>query len=114
MSKNGKLRELLNLDDKLGMLERIQDEKKLNKRMYIVDTDPYAPICIRCRYCQQRGFIFECAIYENVGLYGIVYYKRRNHKPKTYANVPLKDDRCRTFKEMKPLTEEELEAIEHR
>ena len=95
------------------MLERIQDEKRQNKRMYIIDTDPNAPICIRCRHCQQRGFLFICPLYENVGLYGIVYYKRREHKPKTYDNVPLNDDECNTFDEMEPLIREELEAIKH-
>lgn len=107
-----KLEELLKLHETIEALERIQDHKKLDKRMYILDTDPNAPICIRCCHCQQQGFLFICAL-EVAGMTGIVYYKRRGHKPITYPDVPNKDNQCNFFEEMESLTPEELEAIEH-
>lgn len=106
------------LKDKLDVLHRIDHEKKLNKRMYIIDTDPNAPICILCEYCQQRGFLFECPIFalpedgKVVGQDGMVYYRRRGHKPKTYQNVPMRENDCETFEELKPITEEELESLD--
>ena len=107
------------LRDAMEALERIKDQRKLDKRMYIVDTDPNAPICIRCRYCQQEGFLFICPLFalpedeKVVGLDGLVYYKRKGHKPKTYPNTPMNDNECDVFEEMQHLTKEELQAIEH-
>jgi len=96
------MKKAIELIDALDALERIEDQQKLDRRTYIIDTDPNAPICIRCRYCQQRGFIFECPAHEDFGLHGIVYYKRRGHKARTYGNVPMKDDECQSFEETFP------------
>ena len=83
--------------------DKISDERRGLQRRYIIDTDPNAPLCINCRYCRQDGFLFHCPIFELsedgkvVGMWGIVYYRRRGHKPKTYLNVPMKNDECEIF-----------------
>lgn len=91
----------------LALTERfftIGDTRKfLERRLPILRSDPNAPICIRCRHCQQTGFLFHCPIYELeedgkiVGMWGIVYYQRRGHKPITYAGSPMKEEECEAF-----------------
>lgn len=87
----------------LAEYDKIKDEKKASKRLYIIDTDPNAPLCINCRFCEQTGFYFMCLIFqlpeigEVVGNFGLVYYRRKGHKPKTYPNVPLKSEECNAF-----------------
>ena len=87
----------------LAEQDKISDERRGYQRSHIIDTDPNAPLCINCKYCQQKGFLFHCPIFELpedgkvVGLHGIVYYRRKDRKPKTYPNVPLKNDECEIF-----------------
>lgn len=78
-------------------LDRIRDEQRAYKTLYIIDSDPNAPLCIRCAFCQQNGFLFICPIFVDVGMDGIVYYRRRGHKSKTYPNTPMKEDECDIF-----------------
>lgn len=88
----------------LAEYDKIKDEQRAYKRLYIMETDPNAPLCINCRFCQQSGFLFICPIFqlpedgEVVGNLGIVYYRRKGHKSKTYPNVPTKPEECSVFK----------------
>ena len=83
--------------------EKASDERKGLQRRYIIDSDPCAPLCINCRWCQQSGFLFHCPLFELpedgkvVGNDGDVYYRRKGHKPKTYSNVPMKREDCEIF-----------------
>jgi len=80
-------------------------------RLSIIKTDPNAPICIICEFCEQTGFLFHCTIYElpeedekSVGEFGNVYYWRKGRKPKTYPNTPQKSIECESFQPL-PLAE---------
>jgi hypothetical protein len=105
------------LRNHLDKLEKIEHEKKLNKRRHIMDTDPNAPICILCEYCQHNGFLFECSIFslpedgKVVGSYGHVYYRRQGHKPKTYDNTPMEEKECEMFSPLIPLTKEQINSL---
>lgn len=105
------------ITDALDNVEKIRHEKLLNKRLYITETDPNAPICILCEYCYQNGFLFECPIFslpedgKVVGMDGLVYYRRQGHKPKTYTNVPMKEEECEAFSPLIPLTKEAIETL---
>ena len=103
MTKKPRKKDVERLRYFLAEYERIKDEQKTLKRLTILQSDPNAPICIKCRHCQQEGPRFICPIYQLpedgkvVGLNGIVYYYRRGHKPKTYQNVPRKSEECESF-----------------
>jgi len=103
LTKKSREKEIGRLRYFLAEYERIKDKLTTLKRLPILKSDPNAPICIRCRFCQQQGFLFHCPIYELpedgkvVGLFGDVYYYRRGHKPKTYSNVPMKSEECEAF-----------------
>jgi hypothetical protein len=89
----------------LAEYSRVRNERRAHEhRLPIINTDPNAPICINCIHCQQTGFLFHCPIYELpedgkvVGMFGIVYYRRKGHKPITYPDTPMKSKECEAFK----------------
>lgn len=71
-----------------------RDARRGLQRRNIIDLDPNAPLCINCRYCNQSGFLFECVLRDEIG---IVYYRRKGHKSKTYPNAPMKREECKDF-----------------
>ena len=72
--------------------DKTRDDRIGLQRRPILDLDPNAPLCINCRFCQQKGFLFVCPLEEE-----LVYYKRKGHKPKTYPNAPTKKEECENF-----------------
>jgi hypothetical protein len=87
--------------DRWGKLEDTKKEKRLRT---IYESDPNAPICLRCQNMVQEGVRFHCPLYEDpeenekvVGQFGDVYYFRKGIKPITYPNVPMASTDCRSF-----------------
>jgi hypothetical protein len=83
--------------------EKAGDDKRVIKRLPIIISDPDAPLCINCVYCEQQGFLFICTQFllpedgKVVGESGIVYYSRKGHISRTYLNTPMKGEDCELF-----------------
>lgn len=91
--------------DAIDITEAIEEDRKLAKRVNILNSSPNAPVCLLCRWCYQQGFLFWCIISEE-----LVYYKRKNFS-KSYEPMFKKESDCANFESLIPLNKERVKSL---